>query len=230
MHPQGFWNCFKLLLLLLVVISLGQCLIVIGEAFFDLLIIPLSYNFKSHVKSTYPPLVRSIDPWRLWNHPSHLASHLSSTYTSIGSSCKLTPKTFLIVFFKLQFLEIYKRPWNLWWTLSPLPSCFMVLILFFTINTSNMRKGSPHYWVIFKHKAWWPFKRFFIYLSPLSNIFRNHCMSPNYVFPSLMDKYTHRGHYEQDSLTFDHFLTHFNLIGLKVKVSKCKLWSPLKIF
>jgi hypothetical protein len=27
--------------------------------------------------------------------------------------------------------------------------------------------------------------------------------------------------------TFDHFSTQLTLVGLKVKVAKCKLWSPL---
>jgi hypothetical protein len=29
---------------------------------------------------------------------------------------------------------------------------------------------------------------------------------------------------------FDHLLTQLSLVGLKVKVSKCKLWNPLGIF
>jgi hypothetical protein len=29
---------------------------------------------------------------------------------------------------------------------------------------------------------------------------------------------------------FDHLSTQLALVGLKVKVSKCKLWSPLRIF
>jgi hypothetical protein len=30
-------------------------------------------------------------------------------------------------------------------------------------------------------------------------------------------------------ISFDHLSTHLALVGLKVKVSKCKLWSPLGI-
>jgi hypothetical protein len=30
--------------------------------------------------------------------------------------------------------------------------------------------------------------------------------------------------------TFDHFLSQLALVGLKVKVSKCKFWSPSRIF
>jgi hypothetical protein len=30
--------------------------------------------------------------------------------------------------------------------------------------------------------------------------------------------------------TFDHFLSQLTLVGLKVKVLKCKFWSPSKIF
>jgi hypothetical protein len=29
---------------------------------------------------------------------------------------------------------------------------------------------------------------------------------------------------------FDHFSIQLTLVGFRVKVSKCKLWSPLKIF
>jgi hypothetical protein len=31
-------------------------------------------------------------------------------------------------------------------------------------------------------------------------------------------------------LAFDHLSTQLALVGLRVKVSKCKLWSPLGIF
>jgi len=43
--------------------------IVVGEVFLWLINCSIVYNFRGHFKSTYPPLVSSIDPWRLWSHP-----------------------------------------------------------------------------------------------------------------------------------------------------------------
>ncbi len=75
--------------------------------------------------------------------PSFLASEPSSTYTLIGPWCKSMLKTFLIMFFELLFLESCVMSRGLWWTLSFLPSCFMVLILFFTTSMDGMWRGSP---------------------------------------------------------------------------------------
>jgi hypothetical protein len=60
----------------------GLCPIIISEVFFDLLVIPLSFNFKGHFKSTYPPI--SLEYWPLEVvRPSLVAFEPSSTYTLI---------------------------------------------------------------------------------------------------------------------------------------------------
>ncbi len=50
---------------------------------------------------------------------------------------------------------------------------------------------------------------------------------PNYVFPSLVDDTHIVGPMSEITHAFDHLLTQLALVGLKVKVSKCKFWSPL---
>ncbi len=75
---------------------------------------------------------------------------------------------------------------------------------------SNTRKGDPlggplfvlaHYWTLLETIAW----------------------APNYVFPSLVDDTHIAGLMSEITHTFDHLLTQLALVGLKVKVSKCKL-------
>ncbi len=47
----------------------------------------------------------------------------------------------------------------------------------------------------------------------------------NYVFPSLTNDTHIMGPMNEITCTFDHLLTQLALVGLKVKVSKCKFWS-----
>ncbi len=54
--------------------------------------------------------------------------------------------------------------------------------------------------------------------------------APSYVFPSLMDNTHIVSFIKEIVFAFDHLLTQLTLVGLKVKVSKCKLWSPSWIF
>jgi len=51
-------------------------------------------------------------------------------------------------------------------------------------------------------------------------------MAPNCIFPSLADDIHIVGFMSEIIHTFDHLSTQLTLVGLKVKVSKCKLWSP----
>ncbi len=52
----------------------------------------------------------------------------------------------------------------------------------------------------------------------------------NYVFPSLINNTHIVGPMNEIILAFDHLLIELTLVGLRVKVLKCKLWSPLGIF
>jgi hypothetical protein len=52
----------------------------------------------------------------------------------------------------------------------------------------------------------------------------------NYVFPSLINNTHIVGPMNEIILAFDHLLIELTLVGLRVKVLKCKLWSPSKIF
>ncbi len=195
------------------------------RSLFDLLINLLSYNFRGYLKSTYPPI--SLEYWPIEvKKPSFLASYLFSTYILIASWYKSMLKTHLITFFKLLFLESYRMPWDLWRTLCPLLGYFMVFIILFTINMGNMKRGSP----LSSHLQGWgrvtPFRRSFICPSPLSNIFKNHCTSPQQCLSIPNGQYPHPRPYEWDCPFLWPF---FNLVGLKVKVLKCNLWSPLRI-
>jgi hypothetical protein len=84
-----------------------------------------------------------------------------------------------------------------------------------------------HYWIIFKHEEGGPLRRSFICFGPLSSSPKNHYVSPQLLFsiPSNilgpMSEITH---------AFDQLLTQFAPVGLGVKMSKCKLWNPSKIF
>jgi len=53
---------------------------------------------------------------------------------------------------------------------------------------------------------------------------------PNYVFPSLTDNTHIMGPLSEITHAFDHLSTQLALVRLRVKVSKCKLWSPSWIF
>jgi hypothetical protein len=50
---------------------------------------------------------------------------------------------FLITFFELLFLKSCKMLGDLWQASSPLPSCFLVLILLFNTSMGSMKRGSP---------------------------------------------------------------------------------------
>jgi len=54
--------------------------------------------------------------------------------------------------------------------------------------------------------------------------------APNYVYPSLMDDIHIVGPMNEITHAFDHLSTQLTLVGLKVKVLKCKIWSPSRIF
>jgi hypothetical protein len=53
--------------------------------------------------------------------------------------------------------------------------------------------------------------------------------TPNCVFPSLVDDTHIMGPMNEIVPTFDHLLIQLTLVGLKVKVSNCKLWNPLGV-
>jgi len=50
--------------------------------------------------------------------------------------------------------------------------------------------------------------------------------APIHVFPSLIDDIHIMGPMNKIIFTFDHLLTQLALIEFKIKVSKCKFWSP----
>jgi hypothetical protein len=83
-------------------------------------------------------------------------------------------------------------------------------------SSSSMKQGDPlgrplfvlaHYQAFLKTIAW----------------------APNYIFPSLANNIHIVGLMSEITHAFYHLLIQLALVGLRVKVSKCKLWSPLGI-
>jgi hypothetical protein len=101
---------------------------------------------------------------------------------------------------------------------------------FYLLLTWETCGGNHHYWIIFKHKAWWPLKRWFICLVQYQALLNTIMWAPSYVFPSLKDDTHIMGPLSEITCAFYHLSTQLALVGLKVKVSKCKLWNPLGIF
>jgi hypothetical protein len=84
-------------------------------------------------------------------------------------------------------------------------------------SSSNMSQGDPleghlfalaHYRALLKTIAW----------------------TSNYIFLSLVNSTHIMRPMSEITCTFDHLSTQLALVRLKVKMSKCKLWSPLGIF
>jgi len=176
------------------------------RCFFDLLIIPLSYNFGGCFKITYPST--SLEYWPLdVVKPSFLASKPSSTYTLIASWCKSTLKIILIIFFKLIFLKSYGIRRDLWWALCPLLAWFMVLIIFFTTSMGNMKMTSP---LLSHFQAWGrvtPFRTSLFALTHYQTFLETIAQAPNYVFPSLMNDTHIMGLMNEIILSLNYFTT-----------------------
>jgi hypothetical protein len=206
----------------------GLCFIIVGEVFLWLVNCSIVLYFGGRFRSTYPPISLEYQPLQIMK-PSLLTFEPFLTYTLIGPWRRLTSKMFSITFFELLFLESCVMSRGLWQTLSFLLNCFMVLILFFITNMGGMWRGSPllnhlhvrhgdplggllfvlaHYWVLLKTITW----------------------VPNYSFPSLADDTHIAGPISEINHAFNHLSIQLALIGLKVKVSKYKLWSPSRIF
>ncbi len=83
--------------------------------------------------------------------------------------------------------------------------------------------------MIFKHEVGWPLRRFFIYFGPLSNFPRYHRAGPQLCLSIPSKQYPHHGAYEWNYLCIWLPFDQINPNWLKVKLSKCKLWSPLGI-
>jgi hypothetical protein len=132
----------------------------------------------------------------------------------------------LITFLELLFLENYEMSKDLWQSLSLLPSCFMVLIIIFIISMGNIRRGSP----LLNHLQAWgrvtPLKGSLFALARYRTFLKTISRAPNCVFPSVVNDAHIMGPMRETVYTFDHLLT---LVGLRVKVWKCKLWNPSKI-
>jgi hypothetical protein len=80
-------------------------------------------------------------------------------------------------------------------------------------SSSSTRQGNPlgglsfvlaYYWTLLKTIMW----------------------APNYIFPSLTNDTHIVGLMSEITHTLNHLSTQLALVGLRVKISKCKLWNP----
>jgi hypothetical protein len=87
--------------------------------------------------------------------------------------------------------------------------------------------GGHHYLVIFKQGD--PLGCLFFALAHYRDFLETIAWAPSYVFPSLAnDTHIVRPlHFLTHA--FDHLLIQLAIVGFKVKLSKCKFWSPLRI-
>jgi hypothetical protein len=83
-------------------------------------------------------------------------------------------------------------------------------------SSSSIRQGDPLGGLLFT-------------LAHYQALLKTIVQATNYVFPSLADDTHIVGPMNKIVPTFDHLLTKLALIGFRVKVSKCKFWSPSKI-
>jgi len=74
-----------------------------------------------------------------------------------------------------------------------------------------------------------PLKGFLSALAHYQTLLETIVRAPNCVFPSLMNDTHVVEPMNEITYAFDHLSTQLTLVGLRVKVSKCKLWSPSKI-
>ncbi len=71
-----------------------------------------------------------------------------------------------------------------------------------------------------------PLRGLLLVLAHYQIILKTIAQAPSCVFPSLVNDTNIVGPMNEIIHTFDHLSTQLALIGLKVKVSKCKFWSP----
>ncbi len=161
-----------------------------SRCFFDLLVIPLSYNFGGHFRSIYPFINLEYRPLEVMR-----PSEPSSTYTLIGPWCKSMLKMLLITFFKLLFLESCVMLKSFWQALSH----YQVILwcsFFFLLPAWAACGGGHHYWTIFRHEVGWPPKKSFIYFSSLSNFLKDDFVGPQLCLSIPNGQYPHCGAYD----------------------------------
>jgi hypothetical protein len=75
-----------------------------------------------------------------------------------------------------------------------------------------------------------PLKGLLFALTHYQTLLETIVQTPSYIFPSLVDDTHIMGPMNEITHAFDHLLTQLALVGLRVKVAKCKFWSPLGFF
>jgi len=117
-----------------------------------------------------------------------------------------------------------------WQRLSLLRNCFMVFILLFTTNKGSTWKGSPLLNHLYAQGKVTP-EEVFYFLWPIIEFSLKTIMrAPNHIFPSLMNNTHIVGPTSKITCAFDHFSTQLTIVGFKVRMLKCKLWSPSRTF
>jgi hypothetical protein len=71
-----------------------------------------------------------------------------------------------------------------------------------------------------------PLKNHLFILAHYQTLLKTIARAPNYFFSSLTNDIHIMGPMNEIISAFDHFSTQLALVGLTVKMAKCKLWSP----
>jgi len=130
------------------------------------------------------------------------------------------------MFLKLLFLKSYEMLGDLWWTLSLYQVVLWCSFLFFIINMGYMSKGFIVIGSSLGIRPGDPLGGPLFALAHYWALVETIAQTPNCVLPSLMDDTNIMGVMNEVVFTFDHLSTQLDLVRLKVKVSKCKLWNP----
>jgi hypothetical protein len=106
----------------------------------------------------------------------------------------------------------------------------MVFIIIFTTSMGNIRRGSPLLSHLHAQGRVTPLGGPLFALAHYQTLLKTIARAPNCVFLSLTNDTHIMGPMNEIVLAFDHLSIQLAIVGHKVKVSKCKLWSLLGNF
>jgi hypothetical protein len=111
----------------------------------------------------------------------------------------------------------------------PFTKLFYGVHFLFTSNMGSMKRGSSLLNHFQAQGKGGPLGGPLFALAHYRAFLKTITQAPKCVFPSLVDDTHIVGTMNEVVLAFNHLLTQLALIGLKVNVSTCKLWNPLRI-
>jgi len=119
---------------------------------------------------------------------------------------------------------------NLWQTLSPSPRVFYGIHSSSSYYHRQHEEGITIIESFLSMKQGGPLGDLLFTLARYRTFLKTVAWTPSYVFPSLVDDIHILGPLNEIIPTFDHLSTQLTLIGLRVKMLKCKLESTMDLF